>query len=119
MTTLTKIKISAIKRIVAAGFEVSIEALDSYARTKDLALARQVAMAFAREFITELVPFTTKFAPVPYATIAAGFNRDDHETVRHACKRVERLYALDPYFSARVDRLRREIEAELRKARAA
>lgn len=115
-TSATDHKVAAIKRIVAAGFEVTVDALDSYARPKNLALARQVAMAFCRDYLSELVPFTKRHAPLSYPAIAAQFKRDAHMTVAHACKHVAQLYAVDHYFAARVDRLRKEVEANLRKA---
>ncbi len=59
-----------------------IEAIDlvSHKRTKELVQPRQIAMYLCRE-LTQM----------SYANIAQAFNRENHTTVIHACKQIEKI----------------------------
>ena len=57
-----------------------MEELVSTKRTADLALARQIAMYLARTHLNESLQ-----------QIGYAFNKKDHTTVLHACKKNEEL----------------------------
>jgi chromosomal replication initiator protein len=72
------ITISAIKKAVAEYFKMDIDMLSAKLRTKEVALARQVAMYLSRELTTSSLP-----------TIGTNFGGRDHTTVMHACNKIK------------------------------
>jgi chromosomal replication initiator protein len=78
------VSIGLIQQLVAESFGFSIDDLLSQKRTADLALARQVAMYLARNRTGESLQ-----------QIGYAFNKKDHTTVIHACKKVETLIKND------------------------
>ena len=73
------VDIDQIQREVARFYKVAVEELRADRRTKQLALARQVAMYLAR-----------KLTQSSYPEIGTRFGKD-HSTVMSACRKVERL----------------------------
>ena len=69
-----------IQTAVADYFGIEPVDLVSQKRTKVLAYPRQVAMYLCRE-LTQM----------SYASIAQAFNRENHTTVIHACKQIEKI----------------------------
>ena len=69
-----------IQTAVADHFGIEPVDLVSQKRTKALAYPRQVAMYLCRE-LTQM----------SYASIAQAFNRENHTTVIHACKQIEKI----------------------------
>ena len=69
-----------IQTAVADHFGLEPVDLVSQKRTKALAYPRQVAMYLCRE-LTQM----------SYASIAQAFNRENHTTVIHACKQIEKI----------------------------
>jgi chromosomal replication initiator protein len=78
------VNIGLIQQLVAETFGISTDDLLSPKRTADLALARQVAMYLARNRTGESLQ-----------QIGYAFNKKDHTTVIHACKKVEELMKND------------------------
>lgn len=70
----------AIQTAVADYFGIETEDLVSQKRTKELVQPRQIAMYMCRE-LTQL----------SYSNIAQAFNREDHTTVLHACRQIEKI----------------------------
>ncbi|MCE2414382.1 chromosomal replication initiator protein DnaA [Candidatus Poribacteria bacterium] len=70
----------AIQATVADYFGIQTEELVSQKRTKELVQARQIAMYMCRELTA-----------MSYSNIAQAFNREDHTTVIHACRQIEKL----------------------------
>lgn len=81
-----------IQQQVADTFGVSLEDMLSKKRTADIALARQVAMYFVRNKTGESLQ-----------QISHAFNKKDHTTVIHACKKVENLIKTDIRLKSFVD----------------
>lgn len=69
-----------IQTAVADYFGIEPVDLVSQKRTKELAYPRQVAMYLCRE-LTQM----------SYASIAQAFNKENHTTVIHACKQIEKI----------------------------
>ncbi|MDL2298797.1 chromosomal replication initiator protein DnaA [Synergistaceae bacterium OttesenSCG-928-D05] len=88
------ISIGLIQQLVAESFGISMEDLLSQKRTADLALARQVAMYMARNKTGESLQ-----------QIGYAFNKKDHTTVIHACKKVEDLIKTDLRVRSFVDNI--------------
>ena len=72
----------AIQTAVADYFGIETEDLISQKRTRDLVQPRQIAMYMCRE-LTQM----------SYSNIAQAFNREDHTTVIHACRQIEKTLA--------------------------
>ncbi|MEG2019132.1 MAG: chromosomal replication initiator protein DnaA [Synergistaceae bacterium] len=74
------VNVTLIQQLVSETFAVTIEDLLSKNRSAELALARQVAMYLARNKTNESLQ-----------QIGFAFNKKDHTTVIHACKKIEEL----------------------------
>lgn len=83
-----------IIKICAEHFGVAHRAITSGGRTKQLALARQVAMYLLRASMS-----------LSLKEIGNLFGNKDHTTVMHAIKRVGELRVNDPQFAARLEKL--------------
>jgi len=83
---------------VAQSFGVSVEALASKKRTKDVTAPRQVAMYLIRELLD-----------LPLVEIGKQFGGRDHSTVIHSIQKVEDDLRADDTFHARVQMLRAEL----------
>jgi len=70
--------LDSITDTVCTYFQVDREALFSGKRTKELVLARQVAMYLGRSLLN-----------LPYVTIGAFFGGKDHSTVIHSVKKIK------------------------------
>ena len=82
---------SLIRERVAVLFGVSVEALSSKKRTKEVTMPRQVAMYLIRELLD-----------LPLVEIGRLFGGRDHSTVIHSIQKVEEDLAADDAFHARV-----------------
>ena len=88
-----------IQKAICDHFDIKISDLKSKRRTKDLALARQMAMYLCR-----------RFTSTSYPAIGAEFGGRDHSTVIHASKTIARKAEDDPIVKATVDRLVRQLK---------
>ena len=88
------VNIGVIQQLVAETFGISIEDLTSQNRSADLALARQVAMYLARNKTSESLQ-----------QIGYAFNKKDHTTVIHACRKIEELLKKDLRVRSFVDNI--------------
>lgn len=87
-----------IIKACADHFGVTVSDVTNGGRTKQLALARQVAMYVLRSTLS-----------LSLKEVGRLFDNKDHTTVMHAIKRVGDLKISDPAFSARLDKLLKEI----------
>lgn len=87
-----------IARASAKRFEVSLEDLRSPRRAHTISLARQSAMFLARELLQ-----------LNYADIGEYFRRENHSTVIHACRRIQKLLETDSDDAQRIGQLRDEL----------
>jgi chromosomal replication initiator protein len=87
-----------VKEKVAASYNVTVEALASKKRTKDVTAPRQVAMYLIRELLD-----------LPLVEIGKQFGGRDHSTVIHSIQKVEDDLRGDDAFHARVQMLRAEL----------
>jgi chromosomal replication initiator protein len=93
--------IPQIKRSVAAKMNVSIDDLASKSRTRDVAMARQVAMYLCREVTN-----------VSLLKIGEHFGNRDHSTVMHAIDKIKQLLLTDTTIQSIVDTLRTEVQMD-------
>lgn len=91
------ITVDSIIRMVADFYKLSLADLKGKKRSKNIALARQVAMFVIRE-VTE------------YSTTEIGleFGGRDHTTVMHSCSKIEQMVKFDPGFDAAVQKMMRQ-----------
>src|SRR5690606_56865 len=87
-----------IRARVAEYWGVTVDALVSKRRTRELTVPRQVAMYLIRELLD-----------VPLVEIGRLFGGRDHSTVIHSIEKVEQEMAEDEAFRARVNALRTEL----------
>ena len=73
-----EISVNKIKRVVADYYGLTKQQLVSNSRTKNIAMARHIAMYFCR-----------KFMDLPFIKIGEEFGKRDHSTVINACEKVE------------------------------
>ena len=88
----------AIIKACAEHFGVTLKDITNGGRTKQLALARQVAMYLLRATLS-----------LSLKEIGGLFGNKDHTTVMHAIKRVGDLRTKDPAFAARLEKLTKGI----------
>ena len=91
------IDVSSIIKTVADYYKLSISDLKGKKRSKNIALARQIAMYIIRE--------TTDYSTTE---IGSEFNGRDHTTVMHSCQKIEDLVKFDASFASVVNRLIKE-----------
>ena len=88
------ITVERIQDLVSAHFKVPIHLLTSSKRSKEIAMARQVAMYLSRELTKHSFP-----------DIGKQFGGKDHTTVLHGYKQIKRLIENDGQFRAEIDQL--------------
>ncbi len=89
-----EISIDSIVQIVCENMNVTLEAINSKARTREVAQARQIAMYLAK-----------KHTKSPLAAIGSAIGGRNHATVLHACKSVNNLMEIDKMFSRKISDL--------------
>ncbi|MGQ0815688.1 MAG: chromosomal replication initiator protein DnaA [Gemmatimonadota bacterium] len=89
---------SLVKERVAAAWNITVEALASKKRTKEITVPRQVAMYLIRELLD-----------LPLVEIGRLFGGRDHSTVIHSIQKVEQDLQGNDTFHARVQHLRAEL----------
>ncbi len=94
-----QVTVRNIQKAICEHFDVKISDLKSKRRTKNLALARQMAMYLCR-----------KYTGTSFPAIGAEFGGRDHSTVIHASKSIEKKTVSDPSIKATVDRLVRQLK---------
>jgi len=92
-------KTAWIQHVVAMDYEITVGDMLSNRRTAFLMEPRMVAEWLTREL-----------RPDSYPTIGRKFNRD-HTSIISAMHKITKRLAADPAFSARVERLKRDIKA--------
>lgn len=101
-STKREISMDKIKHTVCGHFGLSLDAIQSKTRKREIVQARQIAMYFARNM--------TKHA---LAMIGAAIGGKDHATVLHACKTVEDLYDTDKTFRQHIVEIEKQINSSL------
>jgi len=93
-----QVTIDLIQQVTAESFGIPVSSLSGNKRTSEIALARQVAMYLSRDLTG------TTLQQIGYA-----FNRKDHTTVIHACRKIEESIRKDPNMKGMVDNLREKL----------
>jgi chromosomal replication initiator protein len=88
------ITVDRIQDVVSAHFKISLDLLVSNKRSKEIAMARQVAMYLARQLTKNSL-----------LDIGRQFGGKDHTTVLHACEKIRRLVQSDGQLKAELDQL--------------
>lgn len=94
-----RVTVDQILKSVAAVFQVRVTEIKGTARTKDIALSRQVAMYLAWKWINESLQM-----------LGASFGKT-HSTVLHACKAIEKRMAEDEVLRRQIQMVERSITA--------
>lgn len=82
---------SVIKETVAEYWGVSLDAMLSQRRDKEVVVPRQICMYLCHELLG-----------LPYKRISQLFGKDDHTTAMNACERVTKMMVEDAEFDRRV-----------------
>jgi len=91
-----------VQAAVAKEWGVTVSALSSKRRTKDLTVPRQVAMYLVKELLD-----------LPLVQIGFVFGGRDHSTVIHSIRKVEETIASTPSFQRKVAELRAALSRSL------
>ncbi|WP_041785146.1 helix-turn-helix domain-containing protein [Rhodospirillum centenum] len=94
--------IAIIAARTAEAFGVPLSEMVSERRTRDVVVARHVAMTLAR-----------KLTPASYPRIARAFKRGDHSTAMHAERATAVRMERDPELARKVDELFDRLSYEL------
>ena len=78
------VTIEVIQQMVSKHYKISITAMTSKRRDRQIARPRQLAMTLAKELTSKSLP-----------EIGAAFGGRDHTTVLHACKTIKKLMESD------------------------
>ena len=89
-----KISINQVQKAVTEYYTIKINSLLSKKRTKDVVLARQVAIYLSRE-LTDL----------SLTSIGEAFGRRDHTTIIHSCAKIKNKIEKDKSFKNIIDNL--------------
>ncbi len=92
-----KVSVENILKSVATLFQVRVSDLKGTSRTKEIALARQIAMFLAKELMQESLMM-----------IGASFGKT-HSTILHACKTIEEKIKSDEALKRQIALCRRNI----------
>jgi chromosomal replication initiator protein len=92
-----------VRAVVCEARGLPIRALATRSRTRDVTVARQLAMYLCR-----------RHTRLPLREIAVRFGRRDHSTVLHACEVIEAKRAADPVFDAAVRRMEELLQTRAR-----
>jgi chromosomal replication initiator protein len=87
------ITVERIQEVVSAHFKVPLQLMLSNKRSKEVAMARQVAMYLSRELTKSSLP-----------DLGKQFHKD-HTTVIHGCDKIKRLMESDGLFKSEIDQL--------------
>jgi chromosomal replication initiator protein len=99
-TPSRKVTVELVQQVVASHYKVELAALKSSARSRKIALPRQIAMYLTRELTNLSLP-----------DIGRYFGGRDHTTVIHACKKVERSQVRDLNLKENIMQIRQLIQA--------
>ena len=95
----TEVNIDYIQKIVASFFSITLEMMKGKSRKRELVVARQVAMFFAKEYTNHSLK-----------SIGQHFGGRDHSTVIHAVQSVNDLMETDSKFKNSVNELTRKLK---------
>jgi chromosomal replication initiator protein len=94
-----ELSIEYISKVVCDYFSMSVDALQTKTRKREVVQARQIAMYFSKSL--------TKFS---LASIGAQIGSKDHATVLHACKTVNNLKDTDKNFRLCVEEIEKKLK---------
>lgn len=94
-----EISIDYIQKVICDHFELPVEKIHSNTRRREIVIARQLAMFFAK-----------KHTKNSLASIGAQCGKRDHATVLHACKTIQNLIETDKSFKSMVEELDKKIK---------
>ncbi len=92
------ISVEQILKSVATIFQVRVSDLKGSARTKTVAIARQVAMYLSKTFVNDSL-----------MSLGVYFNKT-HSTILHACKAIEQKIKEDERLKRQIDLVKRNLE---------
>lgn len=95
----SEVGVDYIQKTVSEFFKVSIDQLKDKTRKKEIVMARQLAMYFAKEYTS-----------LSLKSIGYHFGGRDHSTVIHAVQTVNDLYDTDNAFKKSVEELRKKLK---------
>ena len=98
----TEVSIDYIQKTVSEYYHLKIDDLKDKTRKKEVVIARQLAMYFAKEYTNHSLK-----------SIGYHFGGRDHSTVIHAVQTVNDMYDVDNHFRSSVDELKKKLKMKL------
>jgi chromosomal replication initiator protein len=86
-----KITIDKIKRTVAKKYGITLEALESTSRKKDIIIARHLSIYLTKELLN-----------LPLQKIGKEFGRKDHTTIMNAISKIEAKRKIEPLLNNQI-----------------
>ncbi len=94
-----EVTIEQIISVVCQRFKIESERFNSAERTRDVAIARQIAMFLAK-----------KYTKTSLSAIGSAIGGRNHATVLHACKTVQNQIDTDKNFRSQIEELERSLK---------
>ena len=98
----TEVGIDYIQKTVSEFFKISVEDLKAKTRKKEVVIARQAAMFFAKAYTNHSLK-----------TIGAYFGGRDHSTVIHAVQSMEDMMDTNSHFKSQIEELRKKLKMKV------
>lgn len=95
----SEVGIDYIQKTVSEYFKIPVDQLKDKTRKKEIVMARQIAMFFAKEYTNHSLK-----------SIGEHFGGRDHSTVIHAVQAVNDFYDTDASFKKSVDELKKKLK---------
>lgn len=95
----SEVGVDYIQKMVAEYFRIPVDKLKEKTRKKEIVIARQIAMYFAKEYTNHSLK-----------SIGSHFGGRDHSTVIHAVQTVNDMYDIDSSFKKSLDELRKKLK---------
>lgn len=94
-----RVTVDQVLKSVATIFQVRLSDIKGTGRTKEVALARQVAMYLSRQMVAESLQM-----------LGAFFGGRTHSTIIHACRTIEQKVSANDTLRRQIEMVRRNIE---------
>lgn len=104
ITPAQKARIATMQSVVAALYGYTDDDLKGHRKTKQLAIARHVAMWLVRKTVL-LSSITGRRTPISFQDVASLFDRNQHDSALYAFQKVEEMRAQDLPFRVRTNTL--------------
>ena len=98
-STAKEISIEYIQKVVCEHCNITVDAINTKTRKRDIVQARQLCMYFAK-----------KYTKLPLSEIGKHCGDKDHATVLHSCRQISNLYDTDKKMKDDIDQIDKKMK---------